>query len=486
MITWRPQGAKRPERKTVNVSPYGIPKELPEDAIIGEVIPGKTCIYPYRVRNVPHKVIPFEQDYEVQFIEYDEDPWQEFLDFLVAYFEENLDEDILISLPTPWKAYQVAKRLGREFTGKIAITKLRVQANVVKYGENTRTVIRFGLHTWGQRSLIESLWNLSLGKIQELIILLDNRPMDNILAYTRDPEVLFRIITWDPSPKELLRHDLIPELQEKFFTIRVKGREVPVRDPTKPFDVEITPLMSYSEGVLEIVGYRVLGTHVASFLRYYLMEIKREYKGINIIARDWKNSKIEVKKITDVPVVRDKEFREAVVILPMKKQVDIKTRLSEVRIDPKRKSINLDEMLSRIPREYHKIILSFDLEDPEKYSQRYSYILPYVKRDWNLAVLISRAIKVRILDKVYKHTVAHALMNLLSFFEIMYAEDMENPGKLFVDEDIVDDSLRDLSDLIRTLLSRCSCDEVCMGCAYSPSCLHENRYLDRILTLDVL
>ncbi|MCD6503028.1 MAG: hypothetical protein J7K58_02195 [Euryarchaeota archaeon] len=483
MIKWRPKGEKKPIEGTVNVSPYGLPEEIPDDAIIGEISEKRTCIYPFRPMNIDHRVVFFRQKYEVTFFEYENNPWKEFLEGLVQYFEDNLDREIVISLPTPWKAHQVARAINREFTGRIPATKIKVQGNIVSYGNNPEILVRYNLQSWGQRNLIKALWKLSLGEISALKIFLDNRPVDNLIMYTRDPEVLFKIIAWDKPLEELIKHDMVPKLQGNFFTIKLREKEIPVRDPTKPFDVEIWPLTSYDGKRVKIIGFRIIGTHVASFLRYYLMETRREFREMSIIARDWKNSKIIVRKITDVPVVRDKEFREAIVIFNEGKALDVDISLKEIKLEPKKKSMGVQEFLDEIPKEYHEFVLSFDLENPEKYSQRYSYILPAVKRDWDLAVSISRAIKARIFEKVVKHTIAHVLMSFLSFCNVLCVESKDIVGSIFVEENVKEENIRELYKLVKVILSECSCDEVCTGCAYSPLCLHENRYLDRILAV---
>ena len=485
MIRWRPSGSDRVDENIVNVSPYGVPKDVSDDVIVNKAIKGRTCIYPFRPRGVPHKIKFFKQEYEVAFLEYEESPWEEFLEFIVSYFDERLKDGIIISLPTPWKAYQTAKKLRREFTGRMTITNLKLKGNVIYYGEDPKALVRFDLHTWGQKNLIRSLWSLSLGKLHDLTIFLENRPVDNLVVYERDPSVLFKLIAWDPSLRDLANHELIPKLKDEFFVVRTRGRDIPIRDPTKPLDVEIWPLISYEGREVLLRGFRIIGSHIASFLRYYLMETKRFYRDIDIIARDWKNSKIVVRRITDVPTVRDREIREAFVMLPSPKSLE-DIRIRDVRIPLRASSIEMDEVLRTIPREYHEFILAFDINDPEKYSQRYSYISPKVKKDWSLAVSISRAIKARMFRKVSEHTIAHALMNVLSFFDVVCAEDPRNPGKIFVEEEVEEDILNEILELSKKIIKGCSCDEVCMGCAYSPMCLHENRYLDRILTMRAL
>jgi len=422
MIVWRPEGEEKPKENIVNVSPVGPPSKR-DDIIIGKVVPGKTCIYPFIPENVDYEVVFFKQKYEVKFIPYDQDAWKEFIEYLEVFVDESLDQGFKISLDTPWKTHYVLKFLKKKFPARLDVTKIKINHNAISFGDFPKRVLRFGLHTWGQRCFIKALWSLSIGDIEYLEIFLVNRPIDNLILSIEDPMVAFEYIARERGV--IVSHPLIPRLEGNVFKITLNGRERIIRDPTKSFDVEIYPIIVEKNGRAVIKGFRIRGTHIASFLRFYMLETKKVLKSVKIWARDWKNAKIDINRITDVPQTRDKEFREAVVLFEREEPLDIS--LNRLKYPDDLSYPKFDDLGIQLDDELLEFIKNFDINNPKKYSSRYSYILPKVRGNWDLAIQVSRALKTKISKKVTLHTINHTITSLLRFYGYIACESLENP-----------------------------------------------------------
>lgn len=483
MIVWTPKGEESPKKNIVNVSPVGPPLKR-DDLIIGNVVPGKTCVYPFIPENADYDIVFFKQRYKVMFIPYEQDAWREFLEYLETFVDESLDQDFKVSLDTPWKADYVLRFLKKKFPARLNVTKVKISQNEVLYGNFPKKVLRYGLHNWGQKSFIMALWNLSLGKLENLEIFLINRPLDNLILHLENPNVAFEYIANERDLK--IHHPLMPRLEDGTFKITLNGQDKIIRDPTKSFDIEVYPIIVKRNDRAAIKGFRILGSHIASFLRFYMLETKRILKSIKIWARDWKNTRIDVNKITDVPQTRDKEFREAVILFETEYTLDIP--LTKLKYPVNLSYPTFDSLDIQLNKDLIDFIKSFDINNPKNYSSRYSHILPKVRGNWDLAVKVSRALKTKISRKVALHTINHTIISLLRFYGYIACEVLENPEELYVDARInhVEKNPESLFEIAYALLKSCTCDEVCEGCAYNPSCPHENRYLDRIIALKAL
>ncbi len=308
------------------------------------------------------------------------------------------------------------------------------------------------------------MWELS-NKGIEGYFFLDNRPVDLSLLDGWSPErVLFskfgeRLVL----PLEICR-------KGEDYSLKVDDREYEIRNPRGgSFDVEIFPVISKERDGFFLKGFRIMGRDLVEFLQSMIIEHLSLLRNFEIWGRDWQNKKILLNGLK-IRKFRRGSLREA--FIEVRKKISLE-KLSpwEPKVKDPRKELKKE--LLEVFSKYPSLIHSLKMEG-EEYSLRYFKILKEVE-NWEEAVKVSRAAKLKKWELVARHSINHVIMAFYSFYSLPFAEDCS------LERIWVKDPPEDILEMVKERLKNCSCDELCLGCCFNPSCIEENRYLDRVI-----